>query len=330
MALQQKVDQEVRLRLPDQIVALLETPISGRGEYGVLAGLPTERGAAPVALRTVTLDGELYRAFVYGRREAMTSAKNVWLEGIAVDDVVALKDLEAVEEPQSTQSILGTKRLLLVRVDFSNLEGEPFNMADGTARVAELHQFFSASSYNKLGISLVGSGSAITPTFRMPQPSSAYADFDSHGYALLRQHALNAAAAAGYVLADYDYDVICFNTFPGWNYCGLGYVGAPGAWVNCPTTTVFAHELGHNFGLWHANLWDTAGQSIIGPGESLEYGDPFDTMGSGAAGPYHFNARYKALLNWLTTNDYQTVAVSGTYRIQAHDLATNGLRALRI
>src|SRR4030095_10577736 len=81
----------------------------------------------------------------------------------------------------------------------------------------------------------------------------------------------------------------------------------------------------------HANYWDTSGQSVIGAGTSVEYGDSFDTMGAASAGNNHFNARYKNYLNWLTTADVQTVTSSGTYRISAHDNTnTTGIRGLKI
>src|SRR6185295_13861180 len=96
-------------------------------------------------------------------------------------------------------------------------------------------------------------------------------------------------------------------------------------------TGVAGHELGHNWGLNHANFWDTSSQSVIGPGTSVEYGDIFDTMGSANAGTNHFNARYKSYLNWLQANEILSITSSGTYRIYAHDVSNSfGLRALRI
>ncbi len=119
---------------------------------------------------------------------------------------------------------------------------------------------------------------------------------------------------------------------PGFGWAGLGYVGSAGSWLrNSFGTGVAGHELGHNYGLNHANHWNTGGASIIGPGSSTEYGDSFDTMGAASAGNNHFNARYKQYLNWLTTNEVTTVSTSGTYRVYCHD-KTNvaGIRGLKI
>jgi len=191
-----------------------------------------------------------------------------------------------------------------------------------------LNSFYTEMSYGRAGFYTNGAGSDITPTFRMPQPASYYGT--NNYYDALRADARSAATAAGYNLANYDRDVICMGAVPGFGWSGLAYVGAAGAWLRSSFSTgVAGHELGHNWGLWHANYWDTGGQSVAGPGTSVEYGDVFDTMGSASAGNNHFNARYKAYLNWLTTSDWQTVSNNGTYRIYAHDnqnsLATRAL-----
>jgi hypothetical protein len=100
---------------------------------------------------------------------------------------------------------------------------------------------------------------------------------------------------------------------------------------NSFSTGVAGHELGHNWGLNHANYWDTSSQSVIGTGTSVEYGDSFDTMGSASAGNNHFNARYKNYLNWLIASEVITATTNGTYRIYTHDnQSSSGVRGLRI
>ena len=115
------------------------------------------------------------------------------------------------------------------------------------------------------------------------------------------------------------------------DFAGLGLIGGVGAWIRGAFSAdagVVAHELGHNYGLNHANFWDTAGKSVIGAGQSLEYGDIFDTMGGSGGGIRQFNARYKSLLNWLPSTGVQTVTTNGTYTVAAHDdPEATGIRA---
>lgn len=62
--------------------------------------------------------------------------------------------------------------------------------------------------------------------------------------------------------------------------------------------TAIVHELGHNYGLAHANGYScTQGGQQVPVGDtctSMEYADPFDAMGNGGIG--HFNAYNKARL----------------------------------
>jgi hypothetical protein len=140
----------------------------------------------------------------------------------------------------------------------------------------------------------------MTRTLRMPKTSAAYGALDA---AVLRTDARAAATAAGFTLNSYQFDLICFTSVPNYSWAGLGYVGAPGSWIQGSFDSsggVSVHELGHNFGLNHANFWDTAGANAIGrTGTDVEYGDSFDTMGNASAGRRHFNVRNKAALDWL-------------------------------
>ena len=227
----------------------------------------------------------------------------------------------------------GTKRLLLIRVDFSDKVGEPFPNTRATNLVRAIDQFYRENSYGRAGFRNLGEGSAVTATLRLPRANADYSALDP---SKLREEARSVAAAAGYVLNNYDFDVICFKSVAGYGWSGLGYVGAPGAWVQDAFDEaggVFCHELGHNFGLNHANFWDTGGESVIGSkGNDVEYGDSFDTMGNATAGRRHFNARNKAYLNWIRgTSELQTLSTSGTFRLFAHDMTNNsGLRALKV
>ncbi|MSU35621.1 MAG: PKD domain-containing protein [Pedosphaera sp.] len=225
----------------------------------------------------------------------------------------------------------GIKGLIFIRVDFSDLSGEPFGLSAGTNMVKALNEFYSVSSYGRTGFHRLGDGSEVTETFRMPKTAAAYGKNDANG---LRSAARAAARAAGYVLENYNFDLICMGSVPGFSWAGLGVVGGPGAWIRSSFGSdggVVAHELGHNYGLNHANFWDTAGKSVIGHGASVEYGDPYDTMGNASAGRRHFNARYKNYLNWLPNASVFGGTSNGTYRIFAHD-QTNvaGFRALRV
>lgn len=239
-------------------------------------------------------------------------------------------DAEGILRPESAYTE-GLKKVVFIRVDFTDLPGAPFTDERATNLIRNLHEFYFSSSYGRAGIYALGDGSAVTDTLRLPKTAAEYGKNDA---STLRRDARAAARSAGFRLEDFSFDVVCFGPVPGFGWAGLGMVGQPGAWVRDSfgeSAGVFAHELGHNLGLNHANFWDTSGQSIIGRGQSVEYGDSFDTMGNASAGRRHFNARYKNYLNWLPNEGVKAFTTNGIYRITAHDssLAT-GTRALRI
>src|SRR5688572_9929365 len=98
------------------------------------------------------------------------------------------------------------------------------------------------------------------------------------------------------------------------------------------STGTMLHELGHNTGVWHANFWTGVGEGILSHGSHVEYGNPYDVMGSsGSQGA--FNAAFKNILDWMQEPFVQTVNASGTYRIHTFDQPslTPGLKyALKI
>src|ERR1051325_5473620 len=227
----------------------------------------------------------------------------------------------------------GRKRLLFIRVDFPDLQGPPFTDLAGMQLITNMANYWRDASYGKTTVAMPGQGvgqsSDLTPTFRMAKSAAYYATNDY--YAPLRAEARAAADANGYYRTNYEFHIICIGPVPGFGWGGLGYVGGTGAWIrNTSSTGAAGHELGHNLGLNHGTFWDTSAQSVIGPGTSVEYGDGFDTMGGGgSARPY--NARYRAYLNWLTTNDVATFSTNGVYRITAYDVTTStGVRALKL
>lgn len=319
----------VRILDPVEASARATSPSSATEPVCAVSGQPVS--ARPAAI-TVEAGGRFFR--VCGVDHAADlDARLVRIEAAdgepARGDVGGSDPGEAV--PQASAFTEGIKRLLVIRVDFTDLPGEPVGAEAVTNLVAALDGFYRDMSGDRTGFDWVGRGSAMTPTLRLGLAAGYYGTNDL--YVALQNDARAAARAAGYDAGDYDFDLICFGPVPGWGWSGLGWVGAPGVWLrNRFTPGLAAHELGHNFGLNHANYWDTQGRSVIGTnGTSVEYGDLFDTMGLAVAGPNHFNVRYKSYLNWLPPSAVQTVTTSGVYRVHAHDArGAAGLRALRI
>ncbi len=217
----------------------------------------------------------------------------------------------------------GSKDLLYMRVDFSDLPGEPVAQATvETVINADVNNFYRQTSYEKTSLLVT-----VTPVLRMPRTAAEYLTI---GDGQLLTDARVAARSAGLDPALFELDLVAFaRLFDG--YSGKARVGGKGVWLNGSFgASVTAHELGHNYGVHHANWWQTTDGSVIGPGTNVEYGNTFDVMGRGGIRG-QLNAWFKSRLDWLLPGDYTTVSASGTYRIDPLDEANVfGPRALKI
>lgn len=117
-------------------------------------------------------------------------------------------------------------------------------------------------------------------------------------------------------------------------------IGGHQSWINldpqfcpdyrgaCQEWHLFAHELGHNLGLWHASrlvCTDPAGQpvSLSNTCKLQEYQDGWDVMGCcGSAMPSNYE---RAALGWLPTSQQQTIIQTGLYRIPPANQAASPL-----
>jgi hypothetical protein len=205
----------------------------------------------------------------------------------------------------------GVKTVLYMRVNFPDDLTEPVSEAAAYSAMNSVNLFYTTTSYN-----LTALDATVTPLVTLPQTKAYY----SADPTLLLADARAAVKLAGFDTANYDRDIVAFTSVPNYSFGGLAYVGGKGVWLQSFSAGVAAHELGHNYGLWHANSWDTPTASAIGPGTNLEYGNFYDTMGAANAGIYQFNAVHKNKLDWLKADAVQVVATNGVYRLYPFDV----------
>ena len=94
-ALADAVPRVVRQDLPEEIVALLEKPVSVTGDYNVYLGRPAPGMPLPkggLTLRYFEAGGTSYKARVFGSMKPVMSKKEVPLRGVAVDREFAVAE----------------------------------------------------------------------------------------------------------------------------------------------------------------------------------------------------------------------------------------------
>jgi hypothetical protein len=200
--------------------------------------------------------------------------------------------------------VLGPQRILVALVTWGP---QPFTREEVQQVVFdEADAFYRRTSFGKA--SLTGT---VTPWLKA-YPSRPQCAANS-----LREPGAAALRAAGYDLAAYEV-VVYLHPEAGCAWSGATYAGV--VFLNGELTArLVAHELGHAFGLPHANTTNCIRHSCA----TLEYGDPYDTMGSGVD---DFSAFAKLQLGWITR--VTSVRRSGAYTIAALERASASSQAL--
>ena len=309
----------------------------------------------PIALRPPSADVNsttLNVAAAFGRTWEFCTTSDDMLEQFerqlslaedGADARVPLPGTRTTAAEAATSRTTGIQRVLVLRVDFSDFPGAAISASEAQGTMdTNVSPFFDDSSYGLTTLTTTTS----TKTYRLPQTGSAYALADNE--AQLHTDA-RALAAADYTLADYTRIIVVFpnlgtSRVPGSliTFGGEASVSGTNIWINGTFSwQTVSHELGHTYGLYHANLWRvTDANPLSAAGTSFEYGDPFDMMGTSSVTGvardtrHHFNHRFKNRLGWLPDPAVTTATTSGTYRIwrfDHKDAATSGQPlALRI
>ncbi|KNC80029.1 hypothetical protein SARC_07595 [Sphaeroforma arctica JP610] len=212
------------------------------------------------------------------------------------------------------------RKYLVIPIDFSDLPGYPVDFRDPTwthfDTVAlfedKIAPFFAKNSYNQLDIKF----DYLEEPIRMPKTSAFYEQGQNYQFIFG-----DAERLSGYDYKEYDTYVV-LNTKIGARVGGIGLVGSSGVIINGEfDIRVICHEIGHNYGSWHADEWVPLDvTNPAGDGYMLPYGDPYAAMGlADTTGNRHFSARSKEEFGWIPQVNTREIGISGVYTLYAHD-----------
>ena len=268
-------------------------------------------------LNIARLPAELHggsRVRVFGKRGA---------DGASLDpDTITIESEPA--SPSAVQSGLiakaGTSNsVLVILANFNNTAAPAYTQTQAqqvmSTNAGSVANYYSETSYGSQLLNVTVTSSWVTMNLAA---TCEYSQIST--YANAAAQALNPV----YNAANYSFVVYLFPQQPcGW--AGLAYVGFPHqAFINGTgsfITQVIAHEMGHNFGLYHAGSLSCGSASIGGSCTVSEYGDPWDTMGNQRA--MHFNAMQKSSLGWIPATSVKTHS-SGSANYTLSPLETGG------
>lgn len=179
---------------------------------------------------------------------------------------------------------------LFIRCNYIDDLTEPISEADAKSNMEEANQFFVENSYGS-----VSTKTTVTRLLTLPRKRSDYTNGPNY---IIADDSECLAKASGYDPDAYNFLFIQVN---GLDSSGGGKIIRLGS----SDLRTLIHEWGHGrrsssgFGaLGHANVWLSADPNNPAgkDGESMEYGNPFDIMGSFVGA---FNVVHRYLLRWL-------------------------------
>ncbi|MBI5383681.1 MAG: PKD domain-containing protein [Verrucomicrobia bacterium] len=287
--------------------AVTVCPVSGR------SALADEDKGRPITEQTPAL--EAFGEIVYlcdGSHATVYREQLLYAEGGTGGAMTFTGLLPAAPTPS-----IGNIKVLVIPLTFADQNDTPSSESVLYQLMRDVGDHYAKASYGKL--TLV---TTVTPPIRLPHNEAWYVQKDSSnggpidGLGLEHSHARAEARKLGY--DDEEYDCIVVRLRGGARPVG-GWGGGRSVWIYGDGPDVTAHEVGHVFGLAHANFWNTGGSSAIGVGSSEEYGGHWDVMG-GIGLPYgHYNVQGKNQIKWLPDAFITEITSSGLYRIYAQD-----------
>lgn len=332
---------KMRASFPPQVQGALEQGQQAAGVLQVVMEDRTDGSRLHYGLKTAM--GHLSLHFAQHAPTNLLTGSQVRIKGVRVGGSMALACCSTSTTTSSSLQVvqaaalpgtMGGQNTLVILVNFQdNPTNQPFTVsAVQNAAFTQASNFYLENSDQQT--SLTGD---VTNWFTVGVNST------SCDTGTIKSDAQAAAQAHGYNLANYNHFVYLMSSNTGCSsWWGWATIGGSDVWYNGQyglNMHVFAHEIGHNFGLYHSHTYSCGTAVICSSGTTNEYGDPHDTMaapytqGLGTSIHPEFNSFQKERLGWLNAGGsppITTVTSSGSYTIGPYEAQDSTPKALKI
>jgi hypothetical protein len=266
-----------------------------------------------------------------GMRVSVTGQRNA--TGLAPDSIAVLAEAPARDTTlaEGVAAAPQTASVLVILLNFqptppATVPAQPFLQS------AVQNVVFSASTSIANYWSETSFGNQLMTGTVTPWLTASFQTPSTCNYMGIATEARRVAQLAGYNLANYQKFVYLFTRVSACGWAGLGEVPGSQTWSNQYNTLgVIGHEIGHNWGLGHANSLPCNGVTIAinCPVNRPEYGDPWNIMGNQSS--RHVNAWQKNEMGWVPDAKVATHTVgSATYTLSPLESPGGALYAVQI
>ena len=328
---------QIREKLPKNMQTEVESNVTLAGTVDVVHVDDFENGDLSHFNYILRENGKSTPLFLTHEIEFRSNTR-VRVEGVRfADGVVAYAGNVSVLGTATSPDSLGDQHALVILVKFSDTGAVPFTstQAQGIIFNSAFQNFYKEQSYNQVSFSGDVTDWITVPQTGLSGGACMQADISTPEVTqYLISHNINLALYGRivFLLAHPNLGGGCsfvgktMETFNGGTYSySKSWIGnvmtynqssvwgvMPFAWTNLDY--LLSHELGHSLGVMHANGWDCDTAILRGTCTHREYGNSFDTMGTGTHS-LHFNAFYKELLGWIAPSSILTIQSSGRYTL---------------